>query len=106
MNDVSFLDKLLDGSAVEWMALGDISLIYGGLTGKSKTDFDGGSAKYVTYKNIFANMNVNFSCLESVKVSGSEKQHAVKYGDVLFTGSSEISEEAGMSSVVADISAG
>jgi type I restriction enzyme S subunit len=37
-----------------------------------------------------------------VKVSGSEKQHVVKYGDVLFTGSSEISEEAGMSSVVAE----
>jgi type I restriction enzyme S subunit len=40
--------------------------------------------------------------LESVKVAGSEKQHTVKYGDVLFTGSSERADEAGMSSAVTE----
>ncbi len=102
MSSVNFLEKLLDGVDVEWKTLGDTSSIYGGLTGKSKSDFDGGSAKYVTYKNIFANLNVDFSCLENVKVSASEKQHEVEHGDVLFTGSSEIAEEAGMSSVVTE----
>jgi type I restriction enzyme S subunit len=38
--------------------------------------------------------------LESVKVSDNEYQHKVQYGDVLFTGSSEIADEAGMSSAV------
>ena len=85
---------------VEWKALGDISDIYGGLTGKSKADFENGNASYITYKNIFNNIEVNFEKLESVKVSDSENQHEVKYGDVLFTGSSETAEDAGMSSAV------
>jgi type I restriction enzyme, S subunit len=96
MHKFDFLGKLLDGVEVQWKTLGDTSSIYGGLTGKSKSDFDGGSAKYVTYKNIFANLDVDFSGLENVKVSDSEKQHEVKYGDVLFTGSSETAEEVGM----------
>jgi type I restriction enzyme S subunit len=100
MSSVDFLDKLLDGVEVEWRPLGSLAEIYGGLTGKNKADFDGGNAKYVSYKNIFANLNVDLSSLESVKVSSSENQHQVKYGDVLFTGSSEIADEAGMSSAV------
>mgnify|MGYP000505823331 FL=1 len=100
MSGVSYMDKLLNDVAVEWKPLGTLAEIYGGLTGKSKSDFDGGNAKYVSYKNIFANINVDFSSLESVKVSDSETQHKVKYGDILFTGSSETADEAGMSSAV------
>ena len=96
MSGVDFLNKLLEGVAMEWRPLGSLAEIYGGLTGKNKADFDGGNAKYVSYKNIFANINVDLSSLESVKVSSSENQHQVKYGDVLFTGSSEIADEAGM----------
>ena len=101
MSGVDFLNNLLDGADVQWRSLGQVAEIYGGLTGKSKADFDGGNAKYVTYKNIFANCAVDLGSLESVKVSDSEDQHCVKYGDVLFTGSSETADEAGMSSVVA-----
>lgn len=43
---------------------------------------------------------MNFDKLEKVKVGNSEKQHSVKFGDVLFTGSSETADEAGMSSAV------
>lgn len=101
---MSYLDKLLAGVAVEWKPLGEISEIYGGLTGKDKADFEDGNASYISYKNIFDNIEVNFSKLEKVKVATSENQHAVKYGDVLFTGSSETAVEAGMSSsVTADI---
>ena len=95
MSGVSYMDKLLNDVAVEWKPLGTLAEIYGGLTGKSKSDFDGGNAKYVSYKNIFANINVDFSSLESVKVSATENQHEVKYGDILFTGSSETADEAG-----------
>lgn len=97
---MDFLEKLLDGVDVEWQPIGKIAVIYGGLTGKSKSDFDGGTAKYVTYKNIFANINVDLFALESVTVSDSENQHEVKFGDVLFTGSSETADEVGMSSVL------
>lgn len=97
---MSELDKLLQGVEVEWKTLGDICKIFGGLTGKSKADFENGNAKYVSYKNIFYNIEIDFETLENVKVSSSENQYEVKYGDVLFTGSSEIAEESGMSSSV------
>jgi type I restriction enzyme S subunit len=94
------VDKLLQGKEVQWKTLGEVAEIYGGLTGKSKPDFEKGNAKYVTYKNIFGNIEVDFDKLENVTVSVNERQHEVKYGDVLFTGSSEIANEAGMSSAV------
>src|SRR5690554_2030591 len=97
---MSYIEKLLEGVEVEWKTLGEVAEIYGGLTGKSKPDFENGNAKYIPYKNIFGNIEVNFNNLESVNISLGEKQNAIKYGDVLFTGSSEIAEEAGMSSSV------
>ena len=95
-----YIAKLLNGAEVEWKPLGEIASMYGGLTGKNKTDFEEGNASYITYKNIFDNIEIDFSKLEKVKISSSEKQNKVKYGDVLFTGSSETAEEAGMSSAV------
>lgn len=100
MSEMHFMEKLLDGVEVKWKALGEVAEIYGGLTGKSKVDFENGNAKYISYKNIFGNIDVNFDILESVKVSPSENQNEVKYGDVLFTGSSETADEAGMSSSI------
>src|SRR5690606_13335877 len=67
---------------------------------KSKSDFENGNAAYISYKNIFGNIEVNLNKLEMVKFGDSEKQNEVKYGDVLFTGSSETAFEAGMSSAV------
>lgn len=100
MSGVNFLEKLLEGVMVEWKPLGQVAEIYGGLSGKTKADFEGGTSKFITYKNIFSNMDVDFDALEFVKISPNEQQNAVKYGDVLFTGSSEIADEAGMSSAV------
>lgn len=85
---------------VIFVTLGDVSSIYGGLTGKSKSDFGLGSAFYVPYKNIYDNIQVQSENLEMVRVEAGETQHEVVYGDVLFTGSSETIEEVGMSSVV------
>ena len=99
-NNRTFLEKLLDGAEVEWKTLDEISSIYGGLTGKGKADFENGNALYVPYKNIFNNIEVDFNNLETLNVSDDEKQYTIKYGDVLFTGSSETAEEAGMSSAV------
>ena len=56
MSSVNFLEKLLDGVTVEWLPLGNLAEIYGGLTGKSKSDFEQGNANYITYKNIFSNI--------------------------------------------------
>ena len=82
MSSVNFLQKLLDGVTVEWLPLGNLAEIYGGLTGKSKSDFEQGNANYITYKNIFSNIEINPDIFEKVKISPSEKQHKVQYGDI------------------------
>ena len=90
----------IQNCSVEWKELGEISHFYGGLTGKTKSDFENGNAKYVTYKNIFNNLQVELNLLETVRVDENENQNSINYGDVLITGSSESKEEVGMSSVV------
>ena len=100
MKGANYLEKLLDNQPVEWKKLGEVATFYGGLTGKSKEDFNKGNAYYISYKNIYENIAVDATCLERVNVGEGERQHTVKYGDVLITGSSENLEEAGMSSAV------
>ena len=95
-----YLERLLNGETVEWKTLGEVAELYTGLSGKNKEHFQKGNAPYVTYKNIFENLAVDSSILEMVSIGANEHQHAVQYGDVLITGSSENIEEVGMSSVV------
>ena len=94
------MEQLLQNVSVKWFPLNEISEIYGGLTGKSKSDFQDGNAKYVSYMNIFKNPAVSFADLDFVRVGETESQHRVQYGDILFTGSSEVASEAGISSAV------
>ena len=95
-----YLEKLLNGATVEWKKLGEVAELYSGLTGKNKHDFENGNALYIPYKNIFDNIEVHNEQLSKVAISDNEKQNVVKYGDVLFTGSSETPEEVGMSCAV------
>ena len=97
---MSYLDKLLAGRPVTWKPLGEVGKIYSGLSGKTKDDFKEGNAQFIPYTNIFNNLSVDTDDLSVVRISDSEKQNVVKYGDVLFTGSSETADEVGMSSVV------
>jgi type I restriction enzyme S subunit len=85
---------------VKFKALDEIGTIYSGLTGKSKADFADGNAGFVTYVNIFNNIATDVSPDDTVQVSEGERQNRVRYGDVLFTASSESAEEVGMSSAV------
>lgn len=80
--------------------LKDIGTFYSGLSGKSKNDFSDGNALLATYRNIFNNPVLNLDIKDTVVIGNGEKQNEVMYGDILFTGSSETPEEAGMSSVV------
>lgn len=95
-----YLERLLEGEAVEWKTLGEVAELYTGLSGKNKEHFKKGNAPYVTYKNIFENLTVDSSILEMVRIEADERQHSIKYGDILITGSSENIEEVGMASVV------
>ena len=83
--------------AWEQRKLGDLGSTFTGLSGKSKEDFGHGKAKFITYMNVFINPIASNKMLESVEIDKS--QHEVKYGDVLFTTSSETPEEVGMSSI-------
>lgn len=51
--------KWLRSAPVEWKPLGEVADIYGGLTGKTKYDFENGNALFVPYKNIFNHIEVN-----------------------------------------------
>lgn len=80
--------------------LTDIGYFYSGLNGKSKKDFENGNSKFISYMNVFSNPSINLDTNEKVYIDKNEKQNIVEYGDIIFTGSSETKEEAGMSSVL------
>ena len=87
---------------VEWKKLGDLGPYFGGLTGKTKDDFVDGNAKFITYMNVFANPSLNIETTGVVRINEGENQNKIQKGDILFTGSSETPDEAGMSCVVTD----
>lgn len=81
----------------EQCKLGSIGSTYTGLSGKTKEDFGHGEAQYITYLNVFQNTVSDITITDKVEIDTT--QNEVKYGDVLFTTSSETPEEVGMSSV-------
>lgn len=87
---------------VEWKALEELGPYFGGLTGKTKDDFVDGNARFITYMNVFANPALDVFNTGVVRINKGEKQNRIQKGDILFTGSSETPEEAGMSCVVTD----
>lgn len=89
------------GNLVQWKSLGEVSEFYGGLSGKVKADFsDNTNAYYIPYKNIFTNIVVDVEQVDKVRIVEGEKQNQVQAGDLLVTGSSEIIDEVGMTSIV------
>ena len=87
---------------VEWKKIEELGPYFGGLTGKTKDDFVDGNAKFITYMNVFANPSLNINSTGVVRINEGERQNKIQKGDILFTGSSETPDEAGMSCVVTD----
>ena len=83
-----------------WMKMSEIGSFFGGLFGKSKIDFINGNCKYITYMNVYCNLETDLNTNDFVTIGSDEKQNKLASGDVLFTGSSETPEECGMSSVI------
>ena len=101
MNKIEKLIKEMCPNGVGYKKIKDIAILYNGLSGKIKNDFNNqANSKYITYLNVFNNLSINVKELENVQINENEKQNKVKYGDVLFTGSSETAEECGMSSII------
>ena len=76
----------------------DLGTSYSGLSGKSIQDFGSGKP-FITYLNVYSNNVINEKEFQFVAIKDDEKQNIVKYGDVLFTLSSETPEEVGIGSV-------
>ena len=85
----------------EWRVcrLKELGFLYGGLTGKSGTDFDVEEddkfAYFIPFTNIFNNMVIDTNKLYKVKVEDGEMQNEVHQGDLLFLMSSEDYEGIG-----------
>jgi type I restriction enzyme S subunit len=100
MSEIDDLVAELCPAGVEHKSLGELGTLYSGLTGKSKRDFSSGNERFLSYVGVFNNISVDVDGDASVRVDAGERQNRVRYGDVLFTASSENSDEVGMSSTV------
>lgn len=75
---------------------------YGGLTGKTKKDFQNGKHPYITFLNVILHPIINSEKFDYVNLRRSENQNKTIIGDLFFNGSSETPEEIGMCSVLMD----
>ena len=80
------------------LSFSDFGESYSGLSGKSAEDF-GEGCPYITYMNVNQNQFIDTTNVGLVKINEAEQQSVVRYGDILFTLSSETPEEVGMGAV-------
>ena len=80
------------------LAFSDFGKSYSGLSGKSAEDF-GEGCPYITYMNVYQNQIIDITDVGLVKINEIEQQSVVRYGDILFTLSSETPDEVGMGAV-------
>lgn len=100
MSSVNTLLRTICPGGVEYRALSEVARTVSGLSGKTKADFAGGNSRYVSYKNVFANLGVDQTASDFVVLRPHESQNRLHLGDVIITGSSESVIDVGMSSVV------
>ena len=82
--------------------MGHIGSIYGGLSGKSKVDFGGGNARYVTFLGVLENVILDGCHTEPVHVGSRESQNRVMKGDLLFNASSETPGDLAIGAVMGE----
>ena len=80
--------------------LGEIGFTYGGITGKSKIDFEHGESKFIPFLNVLNNTILDTDYLQNVDIKPNEIQNRVQRGDLFFNGSSETPEDLGLCSVL------
>ena len=91
--------EFINDGAWEEKTMGEVAENYNGLTNKTKEDFGKGKP-YIQYKQVFDSSKIDIQKCDLVSINKEENQNKVKYGDILFTISSETIEEVGMSSVL------
>ena len=88
--------------AWETVKMGQIGSIYGGLSGKNKSDFEGGNARYVTFLGVLENVILDMHHTERVRVGPGESQNRVMKGDLLFNASSETPGDLAIGAVMGE----
>lgn len=89
-----------DPDRTTFLNLGDYGRVFGGLTGKSKSDFGNVGKPYVTYSNVYNNKETDIAAQTYVQIGPAEHQNTLQQGDILLTGSSETPDEVALSSVI------
>jgi len=84
----------------ETKKLGDFGNTFGGLSGKSKSDFEDGKFPYIPFMNIMTNPIIDETYFDYVNIKSGESQNTARKGDIFFNGSSETAKEVGMCSVL------
>lgn len=102
MSRLSELIAELCPDGVEYRTLGELGSFFGGLSGKSKSDFveTHGARPFVTYNEVYSLLEIEQCPQGRVLVRPHEKHLILQRGDVLFTGSSENIDEVGLTAVV------
>lgn len=94
----------LPGFSGEWetVKMGQIGSIYGGLSGKTKIDFERGNARYVTFLGVLENVILDVRHTERVHVGHGESQNTVMKDDLLFNASSETPGDLAIGAVMGE----
>lgn len=91
----------LAGFTAPWSdhEMGGLGVAYGGLTGKTKDDFETGHGQYIPFMAIMSRVVVTDRSLLRVRMRPRERQNTVRSGDLLFNVSSETPDELAMCAV-------
>ncbi len=94
----------LPGFSTAWetVKMGQIGSIYGGLSGKTKIDFEVGNARYVTFLGVLENVILDVRYTERVHVRQGESQNSVMKEDLLFNASSETPGDLAIGAVMGE----
>lgn len=94
--------KRLEGFSGDWVekVIGKIGNTFGGLSGKTKTDFENGKYPYITFLNVMNNTIIDSTIFEYVNIKSGEQQNKARKGDLFFNTSSETPEEVGMCAIL------
>jgi type I restriction enzyme S subunit len=98
---MSYIEKLLAGTEVEWKTLGEISIQINGMSGVSNKWAEKGNCRFIDYLNAYKHIKIDINQLPFATVKNLN-QTELKQGDILFTSASETPDECAISSVIED----
>jgi len=103
LNPNSLYFKRLDEFQDKWKEdkLLNLGKSFNGLTGKTQEHFGVGEP-YLSYKDVYSNTFSKFSNNNLVSIENGEKQNHLRYGDLVFTVSSETQADVATSSIYMD----